>query len=665
MSVLPRPVAALLTAVLLWAAAALAAGSQAPAGAGTGGLVRSVLGPGGDVLELVRGALVRRELLAAQNEEAAVKAVEQDAAQKAGEGAAIHCGGREPCDDHFEEDGDPYTEAGAEAKNAAQEETRLKTEKKALALEKEHLKAEEEQVKTEEQKVKSEFDLLKATASNEENKLKAEQKNVTDAKTGYKDKVKDAVQEADQLAFSIIGMTVVVMLMFYYVNSEDPDLRGAAWKVASDGTSLFCAVLAFDILRDAMALLPKTGNTTAQVLMGFGRFLCLFAGVEGALVACQNRPFRLAACGLLGAHILGFTAVDAFGLLQECRPFSDSPAFSILAVLVAAIVLVGMCGAALKARQFVKRGNPQWEHQCEHSEDEFMAFTFGLLICQLVSFCILGKLPPLYGSKDKKTWSQISFLLLASVFFAIGVPLAGILRAFMTKRHAGRAIQRALGLFQATLGMSMAWCLLFAAKWVTKTLDKKGIVTLGTNMTNLLWMAFFWTGVGLAVILVVDKVADRVEQHVEGLRSLIDAIILLIGLSWEKTFMEALSVISAGDHHIVVQALERLALLLFVLPAWVMHMVPRVHHGHGGGHGDHGEGHGHGDGHDHGEEHGAEHGEHQGEEHGEEHGHGDGHDHSEEHGAEHGEEHGEEHCEEAHAGVDAAGRRASGHEASL
>merc|ERR1719492_589883 len=126
-------------------------------------------------------------------------------------------------------------------------------------------------------------------------------------------------------------------------------------------------------------------------------------------------------------------------------------------------------------------------------------------------------------------------------------------------------------------------------------------------MYVLFWMAIIWTCLGFAAICVIDKVVTLTKSEtgirVSGLNSLADAWILLIGLSWEKSFIKALEGLQSGK---AVMQLSRVGLLVFVIPAWLFYMLPRTPrmqgHGHGHGH----EEHHHGEHHGHGGEHAVE-----------------------------------------------------------
>lgn len=401
-----------------------------------------------------------------------------------------------------------------------------------------------------------------------------------------KESTSESASVGDAVALVFIGMLSMAILFFYLTQSGDASMRGSAWTVISDSTSLFCAILFYNILSDLMAMMSSKNDEQVRIGLAFTRLFVLFIGVEVSLVFLRRRPVPLAAAGLIGAHVLGFTAVDAFGEMQMAEPFRDKIGHCFAAVIIAVALFIAMCSIAYVARQLLvhKKGGQDWDHdwdhQCEHTEDEAMAFGFGLLISQVIRFSILGYLPPLNGSSSKKKGGQILLLWTAAMGMSLLVLALAFLKAWIPRIYS--KVQRALGLLQATAGMTMAWCLVFWLKWIYKT-HGKGLMRYSSNMYVLFWMAMIWTTLGFAVICIIDKVASRI--HISGLRSLVDAWILLIGLSWEKSFIQAFSGLSMDEGHKAIKHLMRAGLLVFTIPAWLIYMLPKTprmqDHGHG------------------------------------------------------------------------------------
>jgi len=349
-----------------------------------------------------------------------------------------------------------------------------------------------------------------------------EQKFVAAVHKLQKDLKKESTSESasvgDAVALVFIGMLSMAILFFYLTQSGDASMRGSAWTVISDSTSLFCAILFYNILSDLMAMMSSKNDEQVRIGLAFTRLFVLFIGVEVSLVFLRRRPVPLAAAGLIGAHVLGFTAVDAFGEMQMAEPFRDKIGHCFAAVIIAVALFIAMCSIADVARQLLvhKKGGQDWDHdwdhQCEHTEDEAMAFGFGLLISQVIRFSILGYLPPLNGSSSKKKGGQILLLWTAAMGMSLLVLALAFLKAWIPRIYS--KVQRALGLLQATAGMTMAWCLVFWLKWIYKT-HGKGLMRYSSNMYVLFWMAMIWTTLGFAVICIIDKAERSSKRTIE------------------------------------------------------------------------------------------------------------------------------------------------------
>merc|ERR1719352_1682839 len=139
-----------------------------------------------------------------------------------------------------------------------------------------------------------------------------------------------------------------------------------------------------------------------------------------------KQPY-MPAIGSLGGHIMAFTAADFFGNLQAFPPFNSTAPLSLLVMPLAMIFGLGLRMGASKIREgySARQGEAahtvhEWQHQCEHTEDEFIAFTCGLLLSQTCRFALTGYLPPIYGYKKKKKFSTEAIWGLLALGFGFG-----------------------------------------------------------------------------------------------------------------------------------------------------------------------------------------------------------------------------------------------------
>jgi len=433
--------------------------------------------------------------------------------------------------------------------------------------------------------------------------------------------------QAQALAYVLIGMVLLLTSIFYLVHSNDEHVVGMTWRTLSDAMGLFAAILLFFTDKDFTTLLFQgedglskddkskdgAGPDAGMLMFSFFRVVLNYIIVMVILWKFKHKRGIVNAVGNLGAHVIAFSSADFFGQLQECEPFSDSVGASFLAVPIALLFGLSVRHFGDKIRKTMAESAHgtidhddlhEWEHQCAHTEDEFTAFTVGLLISQFCRFQITGHLPPMYGYKKKKVFEfgQIMSLFSYAMFFGLCVVIAGALVAGQTNPR----VKSMLATTQAIMSMAMAWSLHFSSKWLFYFVaGQSGSIAGGVKIVGKVAMALIFSPLGFLAIILCDMIADKVPQ-LSGLRAMCDGFVLLIGLAWEKTFMQAIDSMEtdSGDMSITETTVHRgmfsLLLVAFVAPAWGMYILPKavaaLHAGHGHGHEDHGHGeHGHDD----------------------------------------------------------------------
>jgi len=422
------------------------------------------------------------------------------------------------------------------------------------------------------------------------------------------------------MSLLIVASVLLVVFLFYLVNAKDQSVKDLAWKTLSDATSLFIAICLFYSLHDLLnAELFRGSRKSYKVGFGFVLLLVFYSAIQVILAACRNRAFQLAGWGLIGAHIVGFVGVDTFGALQESSFFAESIGKSCLVVPIAATLFacasVSMhCLRAAfiktKSEQILKKDSitatktettaddlDSWDHQCCHTEDEITSFALGVLLSQIIRYSILGYLPEIYGTKSKKDSKEVLLLFLVTVGLAAGVFITALLNGLVQSKGVSHHMMRLLGLINSVCAMTMAWCALFVSMWMWD-LKGKGLVRFGETLTLKVWVAFTVTALSLCIVVVLTQAANLIQLvNRSGLDSFNGALVFLIGLSWEKAFMKAIDgMLTDSDQRPIFKASFRVALCLFIIPAWIWHILPKAVHEHHG----HGHGHGHDD-HDHGD----------------------------------------------------------------
>merc|ERR1719231_1559742 len=104
---------------------------------------------------------------------------------------------------------------------------------------------------------------------------------------------------------------------------------------------------------------------------------------------------------------------------------------------------------------------------------------------------------------------------------------------------------------QLVCSMTMGWSLLYTGQWLFWAVFPSGLAGHGSKMLARVVMAIVDSSIAVVAILVVDFLADRLQEMgsprrhrgleiAKGLRTLMSALGLLLGLAWEAAFDQAL-----------------------------------------------------------------------------------------------------------------------------
>eukprot|EP00931_Biecheleriopsis_adriatica_P123534 TRINITY_DN98586_c0_g1_i1.p1 TRINITY_DN98586_c0_g1~~TRINITY_DN98586_c0_g1_i1.p1 ORF type:complete len:644 (-),score=106.84 TRINITY_DN98586_c0_g1_i1:54-1985(-) len=410
------------------------------------------------------------------------------------------------------------------------------------------------------------------------------------------------------MSWVVIGFLTLVMGVFYLVNYTDKDIQKATWVTLSNTTSLFCALLIFDacdkiirlpILLSAdgasgsghsnewsCAKVKKSVTDPLSLFIGFSQMVLWFVLVQVSLARSCGTPQKVAAWGNIGGHIVGFSAVKAFYPLLFIDAFASSAYLNLVVVLIAALsfMLLAVMANLSRIRFLRFRGRSEedpivlfWLHQAEHTENELTAFALGFLISMCVRFGLVGCAARLHWAPDDTgSVEQMTGLLLCVLLFAV------LLIACSWLNRCSRISERQCELIEVTLAMSMGWCMLYLGHWMFWIAsDGNGLIGNGDVMAAKTVVTFFCTCFGFAMLLVIDFAADRLPFFEHGLRSTSEAFVLLLGLSWESTFVKVLeaSQKKATDNtqDTLMTVVKALVLCFLVVPAWIMYIMPKAY----------------------------------------------------------------------------------------
>lgn len=399
---------------------------------------------------------------------------------------------------------------------------------------------------------------------------------------------------ADAVAVMLLGMVAFQISLFHLVNFPDKDIQHFTWMSLSQTTSIFCAVLIWTTIKMtieyAFGESPGDGRITAtgtQVTV-MVLFFLMFIVMELSLAELRNRPASLHVLGTLGAHTVGFAAVDAFGEIQQSEPWNENPMFSLANAVVTMIALFVLCFMATQIRKHYAAPMEatedaevieRWEEVSCEFENEFCGFVIGLLTCAAIIYSVTGYLPPIQGSPFNRTRQEVSELGV----WAVGI--GTLLTCFIIYTHKlkedieSKALLRAIDVIESTLAMTFGWCFLFTGRWLFwVSTNDKGVGDgdlMSARMVQALAFSFFV----LALIFPLDNLADNGYIDEKGMRALMGAFGLLLGLSWEGAFDQAIEALGkelegTPQRQFLVMVGMSMALCVVVLPAWAMYVLP-------------------------------------------------------------------------------------------
>jgi len=375
------------------------------------------------------------------------------------------------------------------------------------------------------------------------------------------------------LGGSMMGAITFIMSLFYLVNHYDQDIRRAAYNMTSNTISIFCAVLSYSTVTGVIF------DGHMPLWAGFGILAFLFFAVQLILPMLHDHV-SLEGMTILGGHMVGFAAADAFGMVQLRAPFSNNPAVSLLPVGLA-VLTIGILDRLVKFTIHRLRGAHRLTHEekedriehiiaREHFEDDSLGFCVGFLLSQAAKFQSCGKLEHLHDSTTFKSAAQVLRLASFSGLFLALLVFATLLAS--VSHHRGWHMSRKIVVLQLIASMSAAWTFLFMGEWQFMSWYPEA-----SPMRAVMLLALIGTFIAMAAIFVLDFVADYDLLMPKALRAIISCISIAVGLSWEKAFHGAQHSITAGMPrreaemaNLVISA----AMVIIVLPAWRLFILP-------------------------------------------------------------------------------------------
>lgn len=306
----------------------------------------------------------------------------------------------------------------------------------------------------------------------------------------------------------------------------------------------------------------------------------------------DNRIVRMECYVSLLTYIAGFAAINAGATLQQHEYFRERVPMAILPI-VCAQAFLGFLYVLFRLARGVQAQHGSdgkqddrevlWEHECRQAELGISSLSASFLIVQVLRLQITGELPDKQGLEVTERQPDLyasSILYLSGLAAAAASILVGLL---LGRTREETTLRSGLQQIQLIASMISAWCTIWAIRMVCERmpfLDHLGI-GVGTMAWQLM-LAVVASGLSCVLIFAVDTLEDMVGQ--ESWRSLTQSIIsalsLLVGFSWQRGFEHAVKCMTASfsrSNPMLMKMAISLVVVVLVLPAWRKYIVVKVY----------------------------------------------------------------------------------------
>eukprot|EP00403_Amphidinium_massartii_P041533 CAMPEP_0178435986 /NCGR_PEP_ID=MMETSP0689_2-20121128/34208_1 /TAXON_ID=160604 /ORGANISM="Amphidinium massartii, Strain CS-259" /LENGTH=776 /DNA_ID=CAMNT_0020058071 /DNA_START=36 /DNA_END=2363 /DNA_ORIENTATION=- len=440
------------------------------------------------------------------------------------------------------------------------------------------------------------------------------------------------------LGWCIFGIFVLMALVFYLVNMNDPQVKRTTWMAISNTLSLLCAILLYDSLMSFLVVLvdqiigtdtavadasffvhstvptcaaPSHSSSTTDshsstatsstgsaghrrlstggvsntdITVAFFLFGAVFLITEFGFFWFRSRKFALGAWAAINAHVVGFAALGFFGTVQQVSPFCEDWGATLTPILMA-WAFMGMLLLLSSFMRHCYAKKAEWESEaemeefeeiCAESEDDSLAFCLGFLISVALRFAISGVMPSLHDVPIGKTAGEVFGLGTVGFLSIVAVIIFGLVPT-----PEMRVLKRAYHSFTACLTMTAGWCAVYFSQWLFWwATDGYGVLGEGNMLSAALVLVFFCTLYAIGMTLLCDYIGDNYAQLRKAMDLVLVSFVLLTGLSWESAFLSAASAIDPSVSNALGKAaLDLLEVVCFcsvIIPAWIWYILPHA-----------------------------------------------------------------------------------------
>lgn len=425
-----------------------------------------------------------------------------------------------------------------------------------------------------------------------------------------------------------------LFLMLFWISYEsgmvcEPgqvDLDEETWTIADTNLAEHGRPLTSE--EEKNVSLATNAETTAKIGLYSDEFGNQLPVMKRKLKLEQRLRRMKCYAGLL-AHMAGFAAINAGGVLQHMHIFSASPVLCCVPILVTGALCQVVFSMSKAFRTFhlqaaidagrAGRRAKLCEESVEEAENDVMGLSLSFLVVQVLRFSLTGVLPNLEGvevPEIKIQWQAVAGLVGCAAVFACKASCLAVLlvqsssennadvrtaevlenredrEASTSAATAQRdAPKEQVGNFtfmerlgptgMSAMAMCFAWSLLFATRWICVNAPFVNL----RSMMGTIQLALILSLVAGFSVFMFDKADDFLKARGDSeagslaITTIINALALLVGFTWEKCFdygVQAISTDLGGAGARGMKFALAIVVGLFVIRPWRRYILTKV-----------------------------------------------------------------------------------------
>lgn len=453
----------------------------------------------------------------------------------------------------------------------------------------------------------------------------------------YEHHVEDETTESVQLtvASMLFGFLAFDILLVYFVTYPDPQVQGEAYKMIATTVSIFMsvqmnqAIFTF-FLKQLVKAPPPRGlgfgppGHWHYIVVGVLLLAVFFTGISFFSYRWREDLEKLFAVRTIGGHLAAFAGISLFGHLQLkvtlVYGYGITGGIAVALLAMVTFPLLNILSAYIRKRIFaeeqglvsdpVEEEEEPWVENLQEGEDEAYALVVSFCISQIIIMVVCGQMEHVQEAVTEHTLREVLLMSFWGVLSLFLLMAATWIRYHCESTHSESNSRfnrkRAAENVQNLMACVMSWCFLATSTWGLRLVIYMPELARITS-------AFCVTLVAIVCIVLLDRLADKFRDrkkalqeigddgeveammeskdrvgilvdsgtHEKTLRTVINGVALLVGLTWDLAFEASNEVIVEGSsfsrkHPVICEIIIATMLAGIVMPAWLKHLVPKA-----------------------------------------------------------------------------------------